>query len=135
MSFSCGSYSPISFSTDCPPVVCVKLDEFELYRIIEWEDVVVQTIPRKRIVGKPRATLDSSCITKEPTMINITVRMNLADKNEIWSLYSLHRWHCLSQNDAPIAYVWIEDVRERNDCETDQNRPWLVMLSLVCQNV
>ena len=135
MSFSCGSFSPISFHTDCPEVISVKLDEFELYRIIEWEDVVIQTIPRKRIVGKPRATLDSSCITKQPTMINITIRMSLADKNEIWSLYGLHRWMCLSQNYVPVAYVWIENVKERNDCATDKNRPWLIIISLLCQNI
>lgn len=137
MSFSCGSFSPISFSTDCPypSVVTVKLDDFELYRIIEWEDMIIQTIPRKREVGKSRATLDSSCITTEPTGIKITVRMDNDNKNEVWSIYGLHKWHCLSENDTPIAYVWIEDVKVRNDCETDKNRPWLVTISLGCQGV
>lgn len=133
MSFSCPNFSPISFSTNCPiPPPIVQLDDFELYRIIEWEDTIVQEIPKLPVVGKSLPTPDASCLVTDPQMITIIVRMNDTDKDYIWQMYGWHRWHCLSQNYAAIAYVWMETVRVRNDCETDANRPWLVTLNLVC---
>lgn len=136
MSFSCGSFSPISFSTDCPtPPPIVQLDEWILEKIIEWEDLIVEKVPDLPVVGKATATLHTSVLVKQPTVITLTVRMTHEDKDRAWSYYEAHAWHCLSQNYVPIACVWIENLAVRNDCKTDKDRPWLVTLTLVCRSI
>lgn len=135
-SFSCGSFSPVSFCTDCsPPPPIILLDEFEFAKIIEWEDVIIHTIPSLPVLGKHTPTSQEECGIKAPTTINIICRLTADEKIFIRNYYREHKYHCLSENYVPIAYVWIEQLVFTNACSEDKDRPWLTRLRLICRNI
>ena len=112
--------------------------EIDFAHVLEWEESRFRTVLKKRVIGKCPPTVEGQHFITTPRRIDITCRVNRAEKEELWDAYHECCWMPLyDRGENFVDWVWMETPSFRWDSAvgcSEGSRPFIANLGFVCRN-
>lgn len=112
----------------------VKIGTVELNNVVDWNEEEETSIPKKRIVRRPKVTTQAEYFSCTPRKIRITAKMTSVEYANLVTLMDTLDLQPLYDYDGVtlVDYVWIENLHRTWARNEDNYYPWVVEITLIC---
>jgi hypothetical protein len=118
----------------------VALDDFVFNRFIDWQELKLTPIPRRKVIGRdetptaPRTKVPlvhAELFTWGPKEAILICRLSTAERLSLYSLEEETTTHSLTENGNFVGWYWIERIEINYRITECVDAPWFATIYMV----